>query len=88
MASKMFEFQWNFNDGSVIETAKAYGFQYHDNAYWNPDLGNKVTWLPKSQVTVEAIEDDGSIWWHEGDCLVSVPMWLAAKHDYFKSMFR
>lgn len=86
MASKTFEFVWNFAPfGSVRETEKAYGFEYYNGRY-SSNYGKNICWLPKSQITVEPIEDDGSIWWHEGDCLVSVPMWLARKNDYFKFM--
>lgn len=90
--AKTYDFVWNFGDGSdVIETEKAYGFKYHDNRHWSSVHGNKVVWLPKSKVTVEPIPEPEKgtreyIWWQEGDCKVSVPMWLARANDYFKGM--
>lgn len=76
--AKMFEFA--ANRMAMRETEKAYGFEY-----WNQGKRAYFTeWLPKSQITVEDIEDNGGLDWHEGDVLVSVPMWLARKNGYFE----
>lgn len=77
--AKMFEFETNRM--AMRETEKAYGFDY-----WKQSKrALQVVWLPKSQIIVEDIEDDGGLDWHEGDVLVSVPMWLARKNNYFEN---
>lgn len=64
----------------MVETEKAYGFRYTGIGYNN----DGIQWLPKSQIKVSDLEDDGSIYWSEGAVLVEVPMWLARKNSYFK----
>lgn len=76
--AKTFDIYMNRED-IVRETEKAYGFEY-DCEGWA-----KILWLPKSQLTIEDVEDDGeSVMWREGDIVVSMPMWLARNNRYFK----
>lgn len=82
--AKMFEFTMNRSE--MRETEKAYGFCYERPNKNHAGVWETAwQWLPKSQTTVEDIEFDGEdIYWAEGDVLVSVPMWLARKENYFK----
>lgn len=83
--AKMFEFRSNREE--MRETEKAYGFMYEAQSSSHAGIWEACyQWLPKSQITVEDIPFDGEdIYWHEGDVLVSVPMWLARSEGYFKS---
>lgn len=81
--AKMFEFGWN--RGEMIETEKAYGFRYFDECLNAMESGDRIVWLPKSQTTVMAAPDDGSVYWSEDAIEVAVPMWLARDRGYFKN---
>lgn len=91
--AKMFEFEWYFGEGNdVIETEKAYGFQYYDTHCCYINERDKVFWLPKSQINIVPMTKDDypegmKHFFHEGTCLVQVPMWLARQHGYFKNVF-
>lgn len=77
----------------VIETAKAYGIPYAKSNSFSQD--ENILWLPKSQVTMEHVtyemykdvfgEHDADWVWQDIYAWVTVPMWLARKHNYFKN---
>ncbi len=91
--AKMFEFEWQTCD--MCETEKAYGFAYD---FMGKDMRGYVAfdYLPKSQITVTEVtremyaqehgDFEASVYWHEGIVWVSVPMWLARNHDYFRKL--
>lgn len=83
----MAEFKFQSNRAEMRETAKAWGFSYERQNTQHAGIWERAwQWLPKSQVTVEDVEFDGEdVFWHEGDVVVTVPMWLARKENYFKS---
>lgn len=79
-------FEFGYNRELIHETEKAYGFMYsRADRNFAGRYRTAYVWLPKSQTTVEDIEFDGKdMYWHEGDVLVTVPMWLARNNSYFK----
>ena len=81
----MTEFQFSTYRSEIKETAKAYGFRYDcQNAQHAGRWDEAYQWLPKRFTTIEDVEDDGSIYWQEGQVIVTVPMWLARNENYFK----
>lgn len=82
----MASFEFMTYRSEIKETAKAYGFRYErQNKNHNGIWEAAYQWLPKSQVTVKDCEFDGEdIYWQEGQVIVTVPMWLARKENYFK----
>lgn len=91
--AKTFDFEWQRCD--MCETEKAYGFAY---GFTGNDMRGYVAfdYLPKSQITVTDVtyemyadehgEFEANHYWHDGIVWVSVPMWLARQHDYFKKL--
>ena len=93
---KTFTFEWLRSD--MTETEKAYGFMVDGNRSVNVHRRQYVSfeWLPKSQIQVEDVtfeeyaeihgERHAQLFYSEGTVIVSVPMWLARGHNYFKAL--
>lgn len=92
--AKTFDFEWQRCD--MRETEKAYGFAYTINGKVAGVDYVGFDYLPKSQISVTDVtiemyadehgEFEANHYWHDGIVWVSVPMWLASKHDYFKKL--
>lgn len=91
-------FNFEFLRADMVETEKAFGFVVDGNR--SVDVRKRWTvsyeWLPKSQIQVEDVtfemyaeehgERTAQLFFVEGIVWVSVPMWLAAQHNYFKNL--
>lgn len=91
-------FNFEFLRADMVETEKAFGFMVDSNRLANVRKRERVSyeWLPKSQIKIEEVtfdmyaeahgEHQARYFFTDGIVWVSVPMWLAAQHNYFKNL--